>query len=175
MAFVIWLTGLSGSGKSTIAEALSDKFSLLGIKNEILDGDLYRAVLSPRDGYSPEERDEFRRKMIFITELLIKNDIVAILPLLSSSRSVRDEARSKFKDFVEIYLKCSLEECERRDPKGHYKRVRDGGLENFVGIHIPYEEPLNPEIIIETDKLGVDESVSIIYDFLTTKYSETFK
>jgi len=171
MSVVIWLTGLSGSGKTTIAEALSDYMRENEVRHEILDGDIYRAVLSPRDGYSKQERDEFRYKVIFIAELLIRNNILCIIPLLSSTRKLRNEARSKFENFLEVYVKCPLEVCEKRDPKGHYKRVRKSEVANFVGIDIPYEKPLNPEVIIETDKISILEAVEKIMTQLTNKYS----
>jgi|APSaa5957512535_1039671.scaffolds.fasta_scaffold11645_2 adenylylsulfate kinase len=165
----IWLTGLSGSGKTTIAEHLSKYFINKDVKHEVLDGDLYRSILSPRDGYSKQERDDFRYKVLFIAELLIKNEVVCIIPLLSSTRDLRDEARSRFDNFVEVYVKCPIEVCEKRDPKGHYKKVRKGELKEFVGFDIPYEEPLNPELIIESDKINVFESVKLIVDYLSAK------
>ena len=165
----IWLTGLSGSGKTTIAEHLSKYFINKDVKHEVLDGDLYRYILSPRDGYSKQERDDFRYKVLFIAELLIKNEVVCIIPLLSSTRDLRDEARSRFDNFVEVYVKCPIEVCEKRDPKGHYKKVRKGELKEFVGFDIPYEEPLNPELIIESDKINVFESVKLIVDYLSAK------
>jgi len=166
---VIWLTGLSGSGKTTIAEHLSNYFINNNVKHEILDGDIYRAILSPRDGYSKQERDEFRYKVLFIAELLIKNQIVCIIPLLSSTRKLRDDARNRFDNFVEIYVKCPIEVCEERDPKGYYKKIRKGELKEFVGFDIPYEEPLSPELIIDSDKLNVFESIKKIIDYLSNK------
>jgi adenylylsulfate kinase len=164
--FVIWLTGLSGSGKTTIAQGLSDHYKINNIKHEVLDGDLYRAVLSPNEGYSKKERDEFRYKVIFIAEILLRNQIICIIPLLSSTRKIRDEARKRFHNFIEIYVKCPIEVCEHRDPKGHYKKVRQGKLKNFVGIDIDYEEPLNPEIIIESNKVSIDDAVKKIVNFI---------
>ena len=165
----IWLTGLSGSGKTTIAERLSDYLKNENIKHEVLDGDVYRSVLSPKDGYSKEERDQFRSKVIFIAEILIRNDIACIIPLLSSTKKMRDNARKKLNNFVEIYVKCPLDVCAQRDPKGHYKKVKEGKLKNFVGIDIEYEEPINPEIIIESNKLTVDQAVSKIVEYLYKK------
>ena len=167
--FVIWLTGLSGSGKTTIAESLSDYMKANHINHEVLDGDIYRAVLSPDDGYSKKERDQFRYKVIFIAEILLRNQIVCIIPLLSSTRKIRDEARSKFKNFIEVYVKCPIEVCQDRDPKGHYEKVKNGKLKNFVGIDIEYEEPLNPEIIIETNKVSITDAVKTIVNYTKKK------
>ena len=167
--YAIWLTGLSGSGKSTIAERLSDYFKNENIKHEILDGDAYRSVLSPNDGYSEKERDLFRSKVIFIAEVLLRNEIVCIIPLLSSTRKMRDDARKKLNNFIEIYVKCPLDICAQRDPKGHYKKVKEGKLNNFVGIDIEYEEPVDPEIIIESNNLTVDEAVEKIVKYLFEK------
>ena len=174
MSVVIWLTGISGSGKSTIAEALSNAYRQRNIANEVLDGDIYRAILSPNDGYSVQERDEFRRKVIFIAELLVRNGVVCIVPLLSSSQNIRDFARSKFKNFIEVFIKCPIEICEIRDPKGLYKKVRTGELKDFVGVDLPYDEPLDPEITIRSDKLNISESVQQIIDLSVAMFPQTF-
>ncbi|MFC2121401.1 adenylyl-sulfate kinase [Bacteroidota bacterium] len=175
MSVVIWLTGISGSGKTTIAECLSANLRKKRIKHEILDGDIYRAILSPKSGYSIDERNEFRRKVIFIAELLIRNNIICIMPLVSSTRALRDESRKKFSSFVEVYVNCPIEVCKQRDPKGFYKKAREGKISNVVGIDIPYEEPLNPEIIINTNLLSISQSISIIEDILIKKFPNIFK
>ena len=171
MSLCIWITGLSGAGKSTIAESLSKKIGNK-IPHEIIDGDVYRKILSPNAGYSKKERDMFRSKLIFITKLLIRNKIICILPLLSSTRKVRDEARKQFEKFVEIYLVCPIDICEKRDPKGHYEKVKQGILKDFVGIHLKYEEPANPEIVINTSTSNIDDSVNKIYKYIKENYSE---
>lgn len=171
---VIWLTGLSGSGKTTIAKELSTSFTKNSISNEILDGDIYRAILSPKDGYSDQEREIFRQKVIFIAELLVRNDIVCIIPLLSSIQKTRALARNKFKNFIEVYIKCPLDICEIRDPKGLYKQVRKGEINNFVGIDLPYEEPINPEIIIQSDKLSASKASERIMDYTINNFSYLF-
>lgn len=167
--YAIWFTGLSGSGKTTIAEKLSLHFKNENILHEVLDGDAYRAVFSPKDGYSKEERDQFRLKIIFIAEMLMRNNIVCLIPLLSSTKKIRDDARKKLQNFVEVYVKCPLEVCAQRDPKGHYKKIKEGKLKNFVGVDIDYEEPINPEIVIESNNISVDEAVKKIIDYIITK------
>ncbi len=158
----ILITGISGSGKTTIANRLSEFFSRRGIKNEVLDGDVLREKLSQNLGYSEEERNMHRRKIFYIAGMLTRHGIVSILPLVASTRAVRDEARKQAGKFMEVYLKCPLAVCEQRDPKGYYKNIRAGKIKNFVGVDIPYEEPVNPELVLETDGLKPEDSVKKI-------------
>ncbi len=162
--FTVLITGLSGSGKTTIASKLSDYFSSIGIKHEILDGTELRPKLSPDLGYSPEEREIHRKKIIFVAELLTKNGIVCITPLISSTGYIRDYIKDKLSNVVEIYLKCPIEIRAERDPQGHYKKVKEGKMNNFVGIDIPYEEPENPDLILETNELNPDECANKIIE-----------
>ena len=165
--FNLWLTGLSGAGKTTIANQLGDYLSSLSLNNEVLDGDIYRAVLSANAGYSEKERNAFRKKIIFLTKVLNKHGISCIIALLSSSRSIRDEARNELDNFIEVYVKCPIEVCIRRDPKELYQKRKEGLEKLVVGIDILYEEPFHPEIIVETDKLSVESSISVILNKLT--------
>ena len=114
-------------------------------------------------------KEKFRSKVIFIAEVLLRNEIACIIPLLSSTRKMRDDARKKLNNFIEIYVKCPIDICAQRDPKGHYKKVKEGKLNNFVGIDIEYEEPVDPEIIIESNSVTVDEAVEIIVKYLLEK------
>ena len=164
--FNLWLTGLSGSGKTTIAEKVSDCLTDISINNEVLDGDVYRAFLSPDAGYSEKERNAFRKKVIVLAGIFNKHDISCIIAMLSSSQSVRTLARQELSNFVEVYVKCPIEVCIRRDPKGIYQRRKKGEMTSVVGIDIPYEEPISPEIIVETDKLSIDSTTEIILDKL---------
>lgn len=164
--FNLWITGISGSGKTTLAVKLSKYFETLNHSHEVLDGDVYRSILSPSAGYTEKERNEFREKVIFIAKLLNKHGVSCIIPLLSSSREVREFARSELNNFVEIYLKCPLEVCIRRDPKGIYQSARLNNDVNVVGIDIPYEEPDSPELIIETDKQTINSSINLILEKL---------
>lgn len=162
--FNLWLTGLSGSGKTTLALQISEHLTRANVPHEVLDGDVYRAILSPDAGYTAVERDAFRQKIIFLANLLNKYGVSCIIPLLSSSKKVRHDARSQLVNFHEIYVKCPVEVCAERDPKGIYKRGKTGEETNIVGIDIPYEEPDNPEVILETAGRSIDSCVKIILD-----------
>jgi len=164
--FNLWFTGLSGSGKTTTSLKVSDYLNSISKDNEVMDGDVYRAILSPNANYSSKEREAFRKKVIYIAKILNKHGISCIIALLSSSQSIRDLARQELQNFVEVYVKCPIEVCIQRDPKGLYDR-RKNGLENsVVGIDIPYEEPVSPEIVIETNSQSLDDTVKIIIDKL---------
>ena len=157
--FTIWLTGLPASGKTTIAGALAAWFREQGTLVETLDGDEIRLGLSADLGFSAEDRQNHNRRVIFVSKLLMRNGIVAIVPLISPYRQTREFARGELGRFVEVHVKCSLDECIRRDPKGLYARALRGEIKNFTGIDDPYEEPTNPEVVVETDVLSLDECV----------------
>lgn len=160
--FTIWFTGLSGSGKSTLSQIIHNTFSKWGIKHEILDGDVIRENLSKGLGFSKEDRDTNIRRIGFVCNLLTRNDVVAIAAAISPYQAIRDENRNMIGNFVEVYVKCSLETCEKRDPKGLYKKARAGVIANFTGISDPYEPSSNPEVICETDKETPEESAEKI-------------
>jgi len=149
--FVVWLTGLSGSGKSTIARGLEKELKAKGLKVEAFDGDEVRKNLSKGLGFSKEDRDTHNKRVIYVCKLLTRNGVNAIVSLISPYRSTRAYAREQLPKFVEVYLKCSLEECIRRDPKGLYKRALAGEITNMTGIQDPYEEPINPEVTLNTE------------------------
>lgn len=157
--FILWFTGLSGSGKTTISAALAPKLKARGCKVELLDGDVVRTHLSKGLGFSREDRDTNIRRIGFVANLLSRNGVVAITAAISPYRSVRDEIRAIEPNFVEVYVKASLETCEARDVKGLYAKARAGEIKGFTGIDDPYEEPLNPEIICSTAEETIDESV----------------
>ena len=160
--FNLWLTGLSGAGKTTLAFKISKHLKTAHVSHEVLDGDVYRPVLSPGAGYSEKERNAFRHKIIFLAKLLNKHGISCIIPVLSSSRKVREFARNELINFNEVYVKCPIDVCTRRDPDGLYKRAKSGKESNIVGVHIPYEEPENPEILIDTSEHDVITCVEIV-------------
>ena len=154
----IWFTGLPSSGKSTIARILERKFRQWNIKCELLDGDVVRTNLSKGLGFSREDRDANIKRIGFVAHLLTRNDVVAITAAISPYREVRDYNRRLIGNFVEAYVRCPIEECEKRDVKGLFKKARAGEIKGFTGVDDPYEEPLHPEIICETVKESAEES-----------------
>lgn len=156
----LWFTGLSGSGKSTIANALTPRLKALSKRVEILDGDEVRTNLSKGLGFSKEDRDTNIRRIGYVAQLLTRNGAVVITAAISPYRAIRDEVRSRIGDFVEIYAKCPLDALVARDVKGLYKKALAGEIKEFTGVSDPYEEPLHPEIVVETDRETVEESVN---------------
>jgi len=148
----IWFTGLSGAGKSTITEQLVPLLKARGAKVEVLDGDVVRTNLSKGLGFSKEDRDTNIRRIGFVCHLLTRNGVIAIAAAISPYKSIRDEIRAQVKDFVEVYVKVSLETCIKRDVKGLYKKALAGEIKEFTGVSDPYEPPDNPEVICETEK-----------------------
>lgn len=167
----IWLTGLSGSGKSTIAVEL--EHALLENKHlaYILDGDNIRHGLNKNLGFSPEDRTENIRRIGEVAKLFTDANMITITAFISPYRQDRDNVRKLLKDgeFVEIYVKCPLEVCEQRDTKGLYKKARAGEVKEFTGISAPYEEPLNTELMIDTSKMTVEESTRTVLNYLEGK------
>jgi adenylylsulfate kinase len=161
--FTIWFTGLSGAGKSTLAEVIERRLKEQGRNVEILDGDRVRMHLSKGLGFSREDRDTNIKRIAFVCSLLTRNGVVCISAAIAPYREAREWARREIGDFVEVYVKCPLEVCRQRDVKGLYKLVDEGKIKNFTGVDDPYEEPENPELVIETDKESVEESVSRIF------------
>src|SRR5581483_4432000 len=149
--FTVWLTGLSGAGKSTIARLLECRLRDCGAKVEVLDGDVVRTHLCKDLGFSRDDRDENIRRIGFVCELLSRNGVVAIAAVISPYRAVREEVRSRIPHFVEIHMQCPLEVLVERDVKGLYKRALAGEIEHFTGISDPYEPPLAPELTIHSD------------------------
>ena len=172
----IWLTGLSGSGKSTIAVEL--EHALIENKHQafILDGDNIRHGLNKNLGFSPEDRTENIRRIGEVAKLFTEANIITVAAFVSPYREDRDNVRKLLGDgeFIEIYVKCSLEVCEERDTKGLYKKARAGEVKDFTGISAPYEEPLNPELTIDSSKLSVEESAREILNYLEEKGYVTF-
>ncbi len=156
----VWFTGLSGSGKTTISQALEKKLRAAGAKLEVLDGDIVRTNLTKGLGFSKEDRDENVRRIGFVSNLLTRNGVIVLVSAISPYRDVRDQVRQRIGDFVEVFANTPVEVCEQRDVKGLYKKARAGEIKNFTGISDPYEEPLNPEVNCETVNETLDESVN---------------
>jgi ATP sulfurylase/adenylyl-sulfate kinase len=163
IGFTIWFTGLSGAGKTTLSEMLKQRLTILGYKVEILDGDAVRTHLSKGLGFSREDRDTHIKRIAFVSNLLTRNGVVCIAAAISPYREAREWARKEIASFVEVYLKCPIEVCRQRDIKGLYKLADEGKIKNFTGVSDPYEEPEHPELIIETDKETVEESVAHVF------------
>ena len=168
---VIWFTGLSGSGKSTLAHAVEEILFNKGCRTFVLDGDNVRHGLSSNLDYSNKDRKENIRRIGEVTKLMMEAGLIIMTAFISPFREDRIAVRNLIPDgdFIEIYCKASLETCETRDIKGFYKRARAGEIKNYTGIDSPYEVPDNPELVIDTDKETLDESVSRIVSFLQTK------
>ena len=167
----IWLTGLSGSGKSTIAVELEHALIENKYHAYILDGDNIRYGLNKNLGFSPEDRSENIRRIGEVAKLFTDANIITIAAFISPYRADRDAVRKLLKDgkFIEVYVKCSVEVCEERDTKGLYKKARAGEVKDFTGISAPYEEPHNPELTIDSSNLSVEESTRTIFNYLVEK------
>lgn len=165
---VLWFTGLSGAGKSTLAHAVHEKLFRLGWHTYVLDGDNMRHGLNRDLGFSAADRTENIRRIGEVAKLFVDAGVVVMAAFISPFRQDRDQVRASLApgEFIEIYVKCGLERCEARDPKGLYKKARAGQIPDFTGISSPYEEPRNPELVIDTEQLGIDQAVATILDYL---------
>jgi adenylyl-sulfate kinase len=157
--FTLWFTGLSGAGKSTIANLVAGELRTRGHKVEILDGDEVRTNLSKGLGFSKEDRDTNIRRIGYVCNLLARNGVIAISAAISPYREIRDEIRRHHQRFFEVYMKCSIEKLSERDVKGLYKKALAGEIKNFTGISDPYEEPLNPELVLDSGTENVELSL----------------
>jgi len=167
-AAILWFTGLSGAGKSTLAQAVEKELFLRRIHTYILDGDNVRHGLNRDLGFSPDDRTENIRRIGEVANLMMDAGTICLTAFISPYRVDRQGAReiAPQDSFIEVYTKCSLEECERRDPKGLYKKARAGEIPEFTGISAPYEEPEAAELVVETDKYTLEECVQQVVDYL---------
>jgi adenylylsulfate kinase len=149
--FTIWITGMSGSGKSTVTAILERELRAMDLRVEVLDGDVVRTHLTRELGFSREDRDEHIRRVGWVCELLSRNDVVAIAAVISPYRAVRDEIRGRIGRFVEVYMEAPLEVLAERDVKGLYRRAMAGEITQFTGVDDPYEPPLSPEVVCHSD------------------------
>ena len=162
----LWLTGLSGSGKSTVANRLASRLKEAGVKVEILDGDVVRTNLSKGLGFSKEDRDTNIRRIGFVCNLLSRNGVISIAAAISPYGNIRDEVRAGAKNFMEVYTDCPLDILIERDVKGLYKKAIAGEIQNFTGISDPYEAPVNPEVHLDSSKQTPEESTQAVWDYL---------
>jgi adenylylsulfate kinase len=167
--FVVWLTGLSASGKTTLAEALRRELEARGRKVEVLDGDVVRTNLSKGLGFSREDRDTNIRRIGFVADLLSRNGVAVIVAAISPYRAVRDEVKASIGDLVEVHVDAPVEVCEARDPKGLYVKARAGELKGFTGVDDPYEAPLAPDVHCPTDRETPAESLARIVSALEAR------
>jgi len=168
---VIWLTGLSGSGKTTIANHLEVELEKLGIKSYVLDGDNIRVGLNSDLGFSDDDRKENMRRISEVAKLFSDSGTIAIAAFISPFKKEREDAKKLIgeENFVEVHVDTSLEKCEARDPKGLYKKARAGEIPNFTGIDSPYEAPQNPDIVLEAGRFGVEQCVDKVLTQLRIK------
>ncbi len=156
----LWLTGLSGSGKTTIAKGLERELRMRNCPVEVLDGDIVRTYLSEELGFSKKDRDTNIRRIGFVANLLSRNGVVTIVAAISPYQATRNEVRMAIENFIEIYVNVPLEVCEKRDVKGLYAMARAGQIKGFTGIDDPYEPPINPEIVCYAAKESINESIN---------------
>jgi adenylyl-sulfate kinase len=168
---VVWLTGLSGAGKTTLARARTQKLLAEGLRVEVLDGDEVRENLSKGLGFSKEDRDTNIRRIGFVARLLARNGIVVLASAISPYRQSRDDVRNMVESeggrFVEVFVRCPIDALVERDVKGLYKKALAGEITNFTGISDPYEEPLSPECVVDSSIQTIAESVEVVLEHLT--------
>lgn len=165
---VLWFTGLSGSGKSTIAADVEKKLHNWNVHSYVLDGDNIRHGLNRDLGFSSKDRTENIRRIGEVSKLFVDAGFIVLTAAISPYQKDREMVRKFFElgEFIEVYVKCPLEECARRDPKGLYQRAKMGEIRNFTGISAPYEPPVSPEVVIETDHQSIEESVRQVINYL---------
>jgi adenylylsulfate kinase len=168
---LVWFTGLSASGKSTIAHNVEKELFKLSVRTYVLDGDNIRHGLNSDLGFGNADRKENIRRIIELSKLLVDAGVLVLAAFISPSGEDRKYIRKRFENdnFLQIYVKCSIEECEKRDPKGQYKRAREGIIKNYTGISAPYEEPEAPDLVIETEKMTLEDSVGAVIKLIKDK------
>jgi adenylyl-sulfate kinase len=160
--FTVWFTGLSGSGKSTLAEMLVGVLEERGHRYELLDGDVVRTHLSKGLGFSKEDRDTNILRIGWVAERLTYHGAAVVCSAISPYREARERVRRTIPSFVEVYVQCSVEECARRDVKGLYEKAFRGEITGFTGVDDPYEPPLDPEVVVDTERLGPEECLAVL-------------
>ena len=170
-SFILWFTGLSGAGKSTLANAVEKRLYEKGIRTYLLDGDNIRHGINKDLGFKPEDRKENIRRTGEVAKLFVDGGVIVLTALISPYREDRQLVRGLVGEgeFIEVFVSCPLEECEKRDPKGLYQKAREGIIPDFTGISSPYEEPEAPELVVETNKQTFSESVDVIVNYVVHK------
>lgn len=168
---VLWFTGLSGSGKSTLARAVEKRLFEANHLNYVLDGDNIRFGLNKNLGFSPEDRTENIRRIGEVAKLFADAGVIVLTAFISPYKEDRNAARALLPDgeFIEVFVDCPVEECEKRDVKGLYKKARAGEIKEFTGISAPYEAPDSPELVIETAKFSIEEAADIVLKYLSDR------
>ena len=167
-SFVVWFTGLSGSGKSTLANAVAARLFNDQVRNYVLDGDNIRHGLNKDLGFSEEDRTENIRRIGEVAKLFVDSGQVVLTAFISPFQADRKIVRDLLeeKEFIEVFVKCPIDTCEQRDPKGLYVKARQGLIKDFTGINSPYEEPVNPELIVDTHSFSIEENVEQVINYL---------
>ncbi len=160
------MTGLPASGKTTIALELEQRFKAMGRNVEVLDGDEVRKGLSSDLGFSKEDRQQHAKRVTFVAKVLTRNDVIVLVGLISPFRAFRQAAREEIGDFLEVFVDTSLDECISRDPKGLYKLALDGKIKDLTGLQDPYEAPEDPELVIPTEDVTVEQAADMVMDTL---------
>ena len=168
---ILWFTGLSGAGKSTLAHAVEERLHNMGCSTFVLDGDNVRHGLCSDLGFSDDDRVENIRRIGELAKLMIEAGVITLTAFISPFRSDREAARNLVPhgDFIEIFCQCPLEKCEDRDVKGLYKKARSGEIPHFTGISSPYEEPVKPELVVDTGNNNLEQCVDRVVDLLVTR------
>jgi adenylylsulfate kinase len=170
--FVVWFTGLPASGKTTIANELAARLREAGYRVEVLDGDWVRQTINLGAGFTKEEREKHLLRVAWVARLLARNGVIVLCSFVSPYRDARGRVREIVEEetpFLEVYVKCSLEECVRRDPKGLYKRALAGEIPHFTGVSDPYEEPEKPDLVVDTEKLTPEEGAEQVLQLLRSR------
>ncbi len=168
--FVVWIEGLPSSGKTTLSRAVADRLRAAGRKVEILDGDEVRQMFSPELGFSRKDREIHARRVSYVARMLARNGVAVLVAMITPYETSRQAARAGVGSrFFEVWLRCPLEVCQSRDAKGLYERSRTGGVAKLTGVDDPFEEPLNPDLVVDTARLDVDASTRRLLDFLAER------
>lgn len=164
--FCLWFTGLSGSGKTTLANEVARILDENNIINENLDGDEIREGISRDLGFSMEDRTKHNERIIFVSKLLVRNNVPTIVAFISPTNEIREMARERIKNLILVHVDCSLDECIRRDVKGLYKKALAGEIKNYTGIDSPFDDPIDPEIVLNTEEREIEDCVNEVMEYL---------